>query len=427
MQSSQPSNSVGPEIASFGQNLDGKDLRVVLLEGIDPSALGVFVQAGLTQVVSISHAPTGAELLDLLRNTHLLGIRSRSQLNQEVLRSASKLMAIGCFCIGTSQVDLEAAARLGIPVFNAPFSNTRSVAELVLAQIIILLRGIPQRNADLHRGLWVKSSADSYEARGKTLGLVGYGHIGSQVGVLAEQLGMRVVFHDIEARMPFGNALAATSLEELLGQSDVISLHVPETPETVGLMGSDQLLAMKPGSHLINASRGCVVDIDALRLSLDSRHLHGAAIDVFPVEPSGDSKVFESPLRSFDNVILTPHIGGSTAEAQVNIGKEVADKLVRFAGNGGTMTSVNFPQVTLPAQGARNRLLHIHKNTPGVLAALNALLSQAGINICAQYLGTNNDVGYVVVDFESTANMPSMQALDGILGTIRCRLVYPTV
>jgi D-3-phosphoglycerate dehydrogenase len=293
----------------------------------------------------------------------------------------------------------------------------------VLAHIIYLLRGIPQRNADLHCGVWVKSSANSYEVRGKTLGVVGYGHIGSQVGVLAEQLGMVVVFHDTEARLPFGNARSMSSLSALLAEADVVSLHVPESPETVGLMGERQLSEMKPGSHLINASRGTVVDIEALADALQRRHLHGAAIDVFPVEPRGNDTVFDSPLRRFDNVILTPHIGGSTREAQVNIGREVATKLVRYSSNGSTISAVNFPEVALPALAPGKRLLHIHKNTPGVLAKLNALLSSKDINIAAQYLGTNSEMGYVVVDVSDADELQSLADVCAVGGAIQCRVV----
>jgi len=399
-------------------------LKAVLLEGIHPSAVETLQRGGYTQIVTHAKALAGAELLEAIADAHFLGIRSRTQLTAEVLQHARQLAVIGCFCIGTNQVDLKAAMRLGIPVFNAPFSNTRSVAELVLAQIIMLMRGIPEKNAILHRGGWVKSAAHSFEVRGKTLGIVGYGHIGTQIGVLAEQLGMRVVFRDIEAKLPLGNAREMGSLEELLALSDVVSLHVPETPQTQNLIGAAQLAAMKPGSHLINASRGTVVDIDALTAALDSRHLHGAAIDVFPVEPQGNDAVFTSPLTRFDNVILTPHIGGSTSEAQVNIGTEVAAKLVRYSSNGSTTSAVNFPEVALPGHSGRSRLLHIHKNVPGVLAHVNERLSAAGINISAQYLATFEEVGYVVIDVDSAASQQALDELCGVQGTIRCRILY---
>lgn len=399
-------------------------LKAVLLEGIHPSAVEVLRQGGYTHIETHAKALAGAELLAALQGAHFVGIRSRTQLTAEVLEQAPQLGAIGCFCIGTNQVDLKAAMRLGIPVFNAPFSNTRSVTELVLAQVIMLMRGIPEKNAILHRGGWVKSAAHSYEVRGKTLGIVGYGHIGTQIGVLAEQLGMRVVFHDIEAKLPLGNAREVAALDELLALSEVVSLHVPETPQTQNLIGTAQLAAMKPGSHLINASRGTVVDIDALTAALESGHLHGAAIDVFPIEPQGNDAVFTSPLTRFDNVILTPHIGGSTSEAQVNIGSEVAAKLVRYGNNGSSTSAVNFPEVALPEHTGRSRLLHIHHNVPGVLAQVNERLSVAGINIAAQYLSTFEDVGYVVIDVDSAASQAALDELNGVPGTIRCRILY---
>ncbi|MFZ3127682.1 MAG: phosphoglycerate dehydrogenase [Rhodoferax sp.] len=399
-------------------------LKAVLLEGIHPSAVDALHSSGYTQVITHAKALAGDELRTALADAHFVGIRSRTQLTADVLQHAPQLAAIGCFCIGTNQVDLKAAMRLGIPVFNAPFSNTRSVAELVLAQIIMLMRGIPEKNAILHRGGWVKSAAHSYEVRGKTLGIVGYGHIGTQIGVLAEQLGMQVLFRDIEAKLPLGNAREMPSLEALLAAADVVSLHVPETPQTQNLMGAAQLAAMKPGSHLINASRGTVVDIDALAAALERHHLHGAAIDVFPVEPQGNDAVFTSPLTRFDNVILTPHIGGSTSEAQVNIGKEVAAKLIRYSGNGSTTSAVNFPEVALPEHTGRSRLLHIHKNVPGVLAHVNERLSAAGINIAAQYLSTSEEVGYVVIDVDSAASQLALAELRAVPATIRCRILY---
>ena len=398
-------------------------LKVVLLEGIDASAVAAFERDGYTRIVTHPKALSGADLLAAVEDAHLLGIRSRTQVTADVLRHAPRLEALGCFCIGTNQVDLLAAMRLGVPVFNAPFSNTRSVAELVLAEIIMLMRGIPEKNAILHRGGWVKSAAHSYEVRGKTLGIIGYGHIGTQIGVLAEQLGMNVLFRDVEARLPLGNAREA-ELEELLRASDVVSLHVPETPQTRHMIGAAQLAAMKPGSHLINASRGTVVDIDALAAALERGHLRGAAIDVFPVEPKGNDAVFESPLLRFDNVILTPHIGGSTSEAQVNIGKEVAAKLIRYSSNGSTTSAVNFPEVALPKHTGRGRLLHIHRNVPGVLAHVNEKLSAAGINIAAQYLSTNAEIGYVVIDVDNDPGDPALRALCTVPDTIRCRILY---
>jgi len=399
-------------------------LKAVLLEGIHASAADALKNAGYTRIETHAKALAGAELAAAVSGAHFLGIRSRTRLTAEVLEHAPALAAIGCFCIGTNQVDLKAALRLGIPVFNAPFSNTRSVAELVLAEIVMLLRGIPEKNAILHRGGWTKSAARSYEVRGKTLGIVGYGHIGTQIGVLAEQLGMQVVFSDIKAKLPLGNARETASLDELLRCADVVSLHVPQTPATVNMIGLQQLAAMKPGSQLINASRGDVVDIDALAAALASGHLHGAAIDVFPSEPEGNDAAFVSPLTRFDNVLLTPHIGGSTSEAQVNIGKEVAAKLIRYSDNGSTTSSVNFPEVALPERAGKSRLLHIHRNVPGVLAHLNERLAAAGINIAAQYLATNEDVGYVVIDVDPAGVTVALADLCAVPSTIRCRLLY---
>ena len=399
-------------------------LKFVLLEGIHQTAIDTLQQDGYTQIVTSPKALSGDALVAAIGDAHFLGIRSRTQLTADVLAQAPKLAAIGCFCIGTNQVDLIDAMRRGIPVFNAPFSNTRSVAELVLAEIVMLLRGIPHKNAVLHRNGWVKSAARSFEVRGKTLGIVGYGHIGTQIGVLAEQLGMNVVFHDIEAKLSLGNARQLPGLGALLAAADVVSMHVPETPATKLMIGAAELAQMKPGSHLINASRGTVVDIDALAAALDRDHLHGAAIDVFPLEPQGNDARFESPLARFDNVILTPHIGGSTAEAQVNIGREVAAKLTRYSDNGSTASAVNFPEVTLPEHTGRSRVLHIHQNVPGVMARMNERFSAAGINIDAQYLRTNEEVGYVVTDVDSRSEKIAFDELCSIPGTIRCRVLY---
>ncbi len=409
---------------SLDRSVTKRTLKAVLLEGIHVSAAEALKNAGYTQIETHAKALAGAELEAAVSGAHFLGIRSRTRLTAEVLEHAPALAAIGCFCIGTNQVDLMAAMRLGIPVFNAPFSNTRSVAELVLAEIVMLLRGIPEKNAILHRGGWTKSAARSYEVRGKTLGIVGYGHIGTQIGVLAEQLGMQVVFSDIEAKLPLGNAREMASLGELLRCADVVSLHVPQTPATVNMIGAEQLAAMKPGSHLINASRGNVVDIDALAAALENGHLHGAAIDVFPSEPEGNDAAFASPLTRFDNVLLTPHIGGSTSEAQVNIGKEVAAKMIRYSDNGSTTSSVNFPEVALPERAGRSRLLHIHRNVPGVLAHLNERLAAAGINIAAQYLATNESVGYVVIDVDPAGGTVALADLCAVPSTIRCRVLY---
>ncbi|RIK98920.1 MAG: phosphoglycerate dehydrogenase [Burkholderiales bacterium] len=399
-------------------------LKVVLFEGIHSSAVDVLRNDGYTNIDIYKQSLSGDELAHAIEGAHFVGIRSRTHLTAEVLAQAPKLTAIGCFCIGTNQVDLDAAALRGVPVFNAPFSNTRSVAELVLGEIIMLMRGIPQKNAKLHRGGWDKSAANSWEVRGKVLGIVGYGHIGTQIGVLAEQLGMSVVFHDIESKLPLGNARQAASLEEVLRLADVVTLHVPQTPATHEMIGQRQIAAMKPGSFLINASRGNVVVIDALAEALDGGHLLGAAIDVFPVEPKGNDGVFESPLTRFDNVILTPHIGGSTSEAQANIGGEVAAKLLRYSNNGSTVSAVNFPEVSLPEHVGKSRLLHVHRNVPGIIANINERFSRAGINISAQYLQTNALVGYVVIDTDSDASRIALEELCSIEGTIRCRILY---
>ncbi len=407
-------------------SFDKRRIKFLFLEGIHANATEALACDGYPAVRSLPKSLTGDALKAALKDVHFLGIRSRTELTEEILAAAPKLTAIGCFCIGTNQVNLAAAARRGIPVFNAPYSNTRSVAELVLGEIIMLLRGIPGKNALVHRGGWTKSAEGSVEVRGKTLGIVGYGHIGTQIGTLAEQLGMRVLFHDIASKLPLGNARAVPKLAALLAESDVVSLHVPETPQTKNLIGRAQLAAMKPGAHLINAARGTVVDIAALADALERGHLAGAAIDVFPVEPKGNEEEFVSPLRKFDNVILTPHIGGSTVEAQANIGTEVADKLIRYSNNGSTVTAVNFPEATLPehAGTGKSRLLHIHRNVPGVLAHINERFSKHHINISAQFLQTNEYIGYCVTDVDAAASEIAIDELQGVPGTIRTRLLY---
>ena len=405
-------------------SLERNKLKVVLLEGIHPSAVEAFTADGYTQIETHPKALEGQALVDAIADAHFVGLRSRTQLTAEVLEQAQKLVAVGAFCIGTNQIALDAAARRGVPVFNAPFSNTRSVAELVLAEIIMLMRGIPQKNALLHRGGWMKSAANSFEVRGKTLGIIGYGHIGTQLGLLAETLGMRVVFYDIETKLPLGNARQLSTLDELLAEADVVSLHVPETPDTKNMMGAEQIARMKKGSFLINASRGTVVDIDALAAALESKHILGAAIDVFPVEPKGNEGDFQSPLIRFENVLLTPHIGGSTGEAQESIGREVASKLIRYSNNGSTLSAVNFPEVSLPAHPGLCRILHIHRNVPGMLTRINERLSNAGINIASQYLQTNQHVGYVVVDVENEGSAEALHEISDLEGTIRARVLY---
>ena len=405
-------------------SFDKNKLKFLLLENIHQNAIDAMVRGGYSNIETHKKSLEGQALLDALADVHFLGIRSRTNVTEEVLAAAPKLTAIGCFCIGTNQVDLVAAAKRGIPVFNAPFSNTRSVAELVIAETVMLMRGITEKNAIVHRGGWVKSAEGSFEVRGKTLGIIGYGHIGTQVGILAEHMGMRVVFYDIEGKLPLGNARQLPTLEALLAESDVVTLHVPETPQTANMICAAQLAQMKPGAHLINAARGTVVDIDALAAAMKSGHIGGCAIDVFPVEPKGNDEEFLSPLRQFDNALLTPHIGGSTIEAQANIGIEVADKLVRYSDNGSTITAVNFPEVSLPAHPGKCRLLHIHKNVPGILAQINERFGKRGINISSQFLQTNEHIGYCVMDVDTAASELALEEIQSVTGTIRARVLY---
>tara|TARA_R110002126_G_scaffold43475_5_gene124523 strand:+ start:3815 stop:5041 length:1227 start_codon:yes stop_codon:yes gene_type:complete len=398
-------------------------IKILLLEGLHQSAVKTFTDQGYTNIEYLKTSLPEDQLIERISEAHFVGIRSRTQLTERVLDAANKLMAIGCFCIGTNQVDLDAALKRAIPVFNAPFSNTRSVAELVLGQIIMLLRGIPQRNAAAHRGEWLKTADNSYEARGKTLGIIGYGHIGTQLSIMAEHIGMRVQFYDIESKLVLGNA-NQVDLATLLASSDVISLHVPETPQTKNMIAVAELAQMKQGAILINASRGTVVDIDALTASLQSKKLAGAAIDVFPTEPKGNDEEFISPLRAFDNVLLTPHIGGSTQEAQENIGYEVAGKMVKYSDNGSTLSAVNFPEVSLPEHKGRSRLLHIHKNQPGMMTKINETFAKHNINISGQYLQTVQDVGYVVIDVDSEDHELALNELKAIPGTLRARVLH---
>ncbi|KZX75307.1 D-3-phosphoglycerate dehydrogenase, partial [Oleiphilus sp. HI0009] len=362
-------------------SLDKAKIRVLLLEGVHQSAVDILHKAGYTNIEYLKTSLSQEDLIEKIKDAHFVGIRSRTQLTEEVFAAAEKLIAVGCFCIGTNQVDLDAATRHGVAVFNAPYSNTRSVAELVLAEAILLLRGVPDKNAKAHRGEWLKSAANSYEIRGKKLGIIGYGSIGSQLSVLAEALGMNVYFYDVITKLPLGNARQVDSLEELLGMCDIVSLHVPETAATQDMIGATELAQMKQDAILINAARGTVIDIDALSASLREGKLLGAAIDVFPVEPKSNDEEFVSPLREFDNVILTPHVGGSTMEAQENIGFEVGEKLATYSDTGTSVTSVNFPEVALPAHPENHRLLHIHENVPGVMSEINQVFSENNINI----------------------------------------------
>jgi D-3-phosphoglycerate dehydrogenase len=405
-------------------SLEKSKIRILLLEGVHQSAIDTLNAAGYTNIEYLTHSLGEEELIEKIADAHFVGIRSRTQLTEKVFEAARKLVAVGCFCIGTNQVDLQAATRRGVAVFNAPFSNTRSVAELVLAQAILLLRGVPEKNAKAHRGEWLKSAKNSYEIRGKKLGIIGYGNIGTQFSVLAESLGMDVYFYDVVSKLPIGNATQVGTLQELLNMSDVVSLHVPETPATKYMFKAEQFAQMKPGSILMNASRGTVVDIDALADALSSGKLLGAAIDVFPVEPKSNDEEFVSPLREFDNCILTPHVGGSTIEAQENIGREVAEKLAMYSDNGTSVSSVNFPEVALPSHPNQHRLLHIHENVPGVMSEINQVFSENGINVCGQYLQTKEDIGYVVVDVDKAYGELALEKLRQVKGTIRCRVLF---
>ncbi len=405
-------------------SIDKSKIKFLLLEGIHPSAVNVLQAAGYTQIESLSGALEGDELKRKMADAHFVGIRSRTQLTADVLAQSGKLAAVGCFCIGTNQVDLNAARQRGIAVFNAPYSNTRSVAELVLAEAILLLRGVPEKSAAAHRGGWLKSAENAFEIRGKTLGIVGYGSIGTQLSVLAEALGMNVVFFDVVTRLPLGNARQLGQLKELLGQSDVVTLHVPETQATQWMIGAAEIAAIKPGAVFINASRGTVVEIEPLAEALRQKKILGAAIDVFPVEPRSNKDSFESPLRGLDNVILTPHVGGSTMEAQENIGIEVAEKLVKYSDNGTSTSSVNFPEVALPAHPGKHRLLHIHRNVPGVLSQINKVFSDNRINIASQYLQTNEAIGYVVIDIDAASSDVALSKLAQVPETLRTRVLF---
>ncbi|TDT43344.1 D-3-phosphoglycerate dehydrogenase [Halospina denitrificans] len=405
-------------------SLDKSKIRFLLLEGVHQSAVEKLNAAGYTNIEHLSHSLAEEDLLEKIADAHFVGIRSRTQLTEKVFDHAKKLVAVGCFCIGTNQVDLEAAKKRGIAVFNAPHSNTRSVAELVLAQTIMLLRGTPEKNAAAHRGKWMKSAKNSYETRGKKLGIIGYGNIGTQLSVVAESLGMDVYFYDVVSKLPLGNATQVGSMKELLALSDVVTLHVPETESTRNMFGARELDQMKEGSILINASRGTVVDIEALSESLRSGKLLGAAVDVFPTEPKSNDEEFVSPLREFDNVILTPHVGGSTVEAQENIGFEVAEKLSTYSDNGTSVGSVNFPEVALPSHPDQHRLLHIHKNIPGVMSEINQIFSENDINVCGQYLRTNDEIGYVVIDVDKAYSDVALRKLKEVKGTIRARVLF---
>jgi len=405
-------------------SLDKSKIKIVLFEGIHENASKLFQQNGYSHIVRFEKALKHEELLNAVSDANFIGIRSRSKITPDILEAAPKLAAIGCFCIGTNQVALDAACSQGMPVFNAPFANTRSVAELVLGEILLLIRGVPEKNAAAHLGKWNKSAHHSHEARGKVLGIVGYGHIGTQMGLLAESLGMKVQFFDITKQLSLGNARPAQSMEALFKTSDIVTFHVPETEQTRNLLNHNNIQLLKQNAIVINASRGTVVEIPALEKALKSGAVKGAAIDVFPVEPASNNHEFISPLRQFDNVILTPHVGGSTLEAQANIGIEVAEKICHYSDNGSTMGAVNFPQVTLPTHENKHRLLHIHKNEPGILTKMNEIFSAAKLNISAQYLQTYKDVGYVVTDIDQGSGNDVLPQLKEIPGTLRARILF---
>lgn len=399
-------------------------IKVLLLENIHDEAVKAFKAAGYSNVQRLKKALPEDELIKEIKDTHLLGIRSKSHVTAKVLQAAKKLQAIGCFCIGTNQVDLAEATREGVAVFNAPYSNTRSVAELIIALSIMLIRKIPDKNTAAHEGIWMKESQGSYELRGKTLGIIGYGNIGSQVSVLAEALGMHVQYFDVETKLPLGNAVQIRTLKELMGTSDIITLHVPASSTTKGMITAGVLAQAKKGAILLNYARGNVVDLVALAKALESGALSGAAIDVFPVEPEKNGDSFLTPLRGLSNVILTPHIGGSTEEAQFNIGIDVSSKLLRYLETGSSFGSLTVPDLSIPIQDHTHRLLHIHKNVPGVLRDINTALSHKNINVLGQYLKTNEEIGYVVLDVNANMSKTAFELLNGVKHTIKTRLLY---
>jgi D-3-phosphoglycerate dehydrogenase len=398
-------------------------IKVLLLENIHPSAHELFRAEGF-QLEILKTALSEEELVQRIEDVHVLGIRSKTRVTQRVLAGGRRLLAVGCFCIGTNQVDLGAANKRGIPVYNAPFSNTRSVAELIMAEVVMLSRHLGDRVREMHAGRWQKVATGSYEIRNKTLGIVGYGHIGRQVGVIAEGFGMRVLFYDVVAKLPMGNNRATNTLDELLAQSDFVTLHVPETPQTKNMIGPRELAAMRAGSYLLNASRGTVVNIAALADSLRGGHVAGAAIDVFPEEPESNSDGFATPLRGLPNVVLTPHIGGSTAEAQEAIGREVGSALLRLVNSGVTTGAVNFPHVDLPPTPGKHRILNMHKNVPGVLRDINRIVSEKGANIAAQVLATDPEIGYLVMDLDQDVSRDVKNAVAALETNIRTRILY---
>ncbi|MGE5106737.1 MAG: phosphoglycerate dehydrogenase [Sphingobacteriales bacterium] len=399
-------------------------INILLLENISDTAVQNFKKAGYTSVRKIGGALSEEELMKAVKDVHLLGIRSKTQITKNILDAAAKLQAIGCFCIGVNQVDLKTATQKGVTVFNAPYSNTRSVAELVIGLSIMLIRRIPDKNKAAHEGTWNKDAKGSFELRGKKLGIVGYGNIGSQLSVLAESLGMRVIFYDVQTKLPLGNAQAMDTLKDLLQEADIVSLHVPETTHTKNLINKNNLRYFKKGAILINYARGEVVDLDALKQFIVDGHIGGAAIDVFPVEPEKNGDVFSSPLQGLPNVILTPHIGGSTEEAQLNIGEDVSNKLLQYLERGVSIGSHTVPELALPLQEGTHRILHIHRNVPGVLSEINTTLSKNKINILGQYLKTNDAIGYVVLDVDKNISSNALKLLREVKETIKVRLLY---
>lgn len=400
-------------------------IKILLLEGIHPTAVQLFNNAGYQQVETLKQALSEEQLIEKLNEgVHLLGIRSKTKVSAAVIQNAPKLMALGCFCIGTNQVAIEQATENGIAVFNSPYSNTRSVAELVVAEMIMLMRRVPEKNKAAVEGMWFKEAKGCYEVRGKTLGIVGYGHIGSQVSVLAEAMGLKVCYYDIVPKLPLGNAVSTDSLEDLLAISDIVTLHVPADDSTYNMMNRHTISLMKQGAILLNLSRGSVVDIEALTNALQSKHLSGAGIDVFPREPKSNSELFVTPLQHIPNVILTPHVGGSTMEAQENIGRDVATKLVNYMDKGLSVGSHSIPEISPPPKQGTHRLLHIHRNVPGVLSALNKVISDLNINIEGQYLSTNEKIGYVVLDIASSVSATALENLKQLEHTIKARLLY---
>ena len=399
-------------------------IKILLLENINPGAVGIFKQHGYEQITYVKSSMSEDELIEKIRDVHILAIRSKTQVTAKVLDAAKKLLGIGCFCIGTDQVDTLAAMRKGIAVFNAPYSNTRSVAELVMGAAIMLIRGIPEKNKLTHEGVWMKDAKESHELRGKTMGIIGYGNIGSQVSVLAESFGMKVIYFDTQKKLPLGNASVALSLNELLQNADIVTIHTPADVTTQHMINKAAFAHFKKGAILINYARGEVVDMDALKTALKKGGLSGAAIDVYPEEPAKNGDKFVCPLQNIPNVLLTPHIGGSIEEAQVNIGLDVSNKLVQFAETGITSGSLSIPELSLPVQARTHRILHVHKNVPGVLSEINSILSDNGINILGQYLKTNAEIGYVVLDISHEASKEALDLLKHVKETIKVRLLY---